>query len=366
MIEATKNFVESNYPGAVVVYGDTDSVMVKFGVSTVAEALKLGPEAAKRVTETLFVRPISLAFEKIYYPYLLINKKRYAGLYWTNAEKHDKLDVKGLENARRDNCGLVRNTMDRCLEFIIENRNIPGAVEYAKNTVRDLLTNKVDLSLLIITKSLATAPEMYGSKQAHVELALRMKKRDPGSAPVSGDRVPFVYILTEKNAKAFEKSEHPLYVMENNLPIDANYYLEQQLRKPLERLFEHLIPDTSVLFHGTHTLHIVKTMPTNKTGLLKFTVKKFTCLKCQKVLEDSRPVCESCESSRPKFKEEAETKVNEKQELYDKYLQQCKDCQGNKYEEVICSNADCEIFYRRLQVKKDLASVKEAMKRFEF
>jgi DNA polymerase delta subunit 1 len=40
----------------------------------------LGSEAAEFVTKK-FVKPIKLEFEKVYYPYLLINKKRYAGLY---------------------------------------------------------------------------------------------------------------------------------------------------------------------------------------------------------------------------------------------------------------------------------------------
>lgn len=43
------------------------------------------------------MRPIKLEFEKIYFPYLLINKKRYAGLLWTNSDKYDKLDTKGVE-----------------------------------------------------------------------------------------------------------------------------------------------------------------------------------------------------------------------------------------------------------------------------
>lgn len=37
-----------------------------------------------------------------------MNKKRYAGLLWTKAEKYDKMDTKGLETVRRDNCLLVR------------------------------------------------------------------------------------------------------------------------------------------------------------------------------------------------------------------------------------------------------------------
>jgi DNA polymerase family B len=56
----------------------------------------LGSEAADFVTKK-FVKPIKLEFEKVYYPYLLINKKRYAGLYWTKPEKYDKMDSKGIE-----------------------------------------------------------------------------------------------------------------------------------------------------------------------------------------------------------------------------------------------------------------------------
>ena len=47
-----------------------------------------------------FVKPIKLEFEKVYYPYLLISKKRYAGLYWTKVEKYDKMDSKGIEVSR--------------------------------------------------------------------------------------------------------------------------------------------------------------------------------------------------------------------------------------------------------------------------
>ena len=47
-----------------VIYGDTDSVMILFGVETVAEAMVLGNEAASYVTEK-FVKPIKLEFEKV-------------------------------------------------------------------------------------------------------------------------------------------------------------------------------------------------------------------------------------------------------------------------------------------------------------
>lgn len=58
-----------------------------------------GAEAADLVSGK-FIKPIKLEFEKVYFPYLLISKKRYAGLYWTRPEKYDKMDTKGIEVSR--------------------------------------------------------------------------------------------------------------------------------------------------------------------------------------------------------------------------------------------------------------------------
>ena len=54
---------------AVVIYGDTDSVMVKFGVKTVGEAMVLGRHAAEQISKQ-FIAPIKLEFEKVYLSFL--------------------------------------------------------------------------------------------------------------------------------------------------------------------------------------------------------------------------------------------------------------------------------------------------------
>lgn len=58
----------------------------------------------------------------MYFPYLLINKKRYAGLLYTRPDAHDKMDCKGIETVRRDNCPLVANLINTCLEKILIDR----------------------------------------------------------------------------------------------------------------------------------------------------------------------------------------------------------------------------------------------------
>eukprot|EP00835_Amoeboradix_gromovi_P004552 NODE_361_length_10144_cov_0.288402.p2 type:complete len:868 gc:universal NODE_361_length_10144_cov_0.288402:9379-6776(-) len=245
MIEQTKCLVESKYNkkngyehDSLVIYGDTDSVMVRFGPTDMHKVMEMGLEAAKYVTKN-FVKPINLEFEKVYYPYLLMNKKRYAGLNWTRPDKYDKMDAKGIETVRRDNCQLVSKVIETCLDLILIKADPNGAVEYAKSMISDLLQNKVDMSLLVITKQLSK--EEYENKQPHVECAKKMKLRDAGSAPNLGDRVAYVIVKGAKGAKTYEKSEDPIYVLDNNISIDTQYYLENQLSKPLLRLFEPIL-----------------------------------------------------------------------------------------------------------------------------
>ncbi|XP_052797645.1 DNA polymerase delta catalytic subunit-like [Mya arenaria] len=372
MIEQTKNYVEETYTiengykhDAKVIYGDTDSVMCKFGVETVADAMKLGKEAADFISDK-FVKPIKLEFEKVYFPYLLINKKRYAGLYWTNPNKYDKMDCKGLETVRRDNCPLVSNLINQCLQLILIDRNPEGGVEYAKNMISDLLCNRIDISNLIITKELTKTDDQYAGKQAHVELANRMKKRDPGSAPQLGDRVPYVIIAAGKKTAAYLKSEDPIYVLENNVPIDTQYYLDNQLSKPLMRIFEPILGEKraeSVLLKGEHTR--TKTLVASKVGgLMSFAKKKSSCIGCKVPLDDDSAVCKHCKTRESELYQKEISTFNALEEKFSRLWTQCQRCQGSLHEDVLCTSRDCPIFYMRKKVQKDLATQDKLMDRF--
>ncbi|KAI0138389.1 DNA polymerase family B-domain-containing protein [Pestalotiopsis sp. NC0098] len=374
MIEKTKDEVEKKYcvangysHDAQVIYGDTDSVMVKFGTTELAEAMKLGEEAANYVSSK-FIKPIKLEFEKVYFPYLLINKKRYAGLYWTKTEKYDKMDTKGIETVRRDNCLLVQTVIEKVLRMILIDRDVPGAQEYVKDMIADLLQNKVDMSKLVITKALTK--EVYDGKQAHVELAARMKKRDAGSAPGLGDRVAYVMIRGAAGAKNFEKSEDPIYVLENNLPIDTRYYLDNQLAKPLGRIFEPILGETKAksLLTGDHTRSISVAAPT-VGGLMKFAKKTMTCMGCKKPLvgkeESEGAVCSNCAPRVGELYNKTLGRVSDLEVRFGRLWTQCQRCQGSMHCEVICSSKDCPIFYMRMKAKKDLEDAGKELKRFD-
>jgi DNA polymerase elongation subunit (family B) len=99
-------------------------------------------------------------------------------------------------------------------------------------------------------QGLTQEAEEYENKAAHVELAKKMKKRDPATAPAVGDRVPYVIIKAAKGAKAYEKAEDPIYALKNNLPIDCQHYLDHHLAQPLMRLFEPIMKNPKELLSG--------------------------------------------------------------------------------------------------------------------
>ncbi|KAI8535591.1 hypothetical protein RHMOL_Rhmol10G0186100 [Rhododendron molle] len=314
MIEHTKKLVEEKFTtlggyehNAEVIYGDTDSVMVQFGVPTVEAAMNLGREAADYISGT-FTKPIKLEFEKVYYPYLLISKKRYAGLLWTKPDKFDKMDTKGIETVRRDNCLLVKNLVTECLHKILIARDIPGAVQFVKNTISDLLMNRMDLSLLVITKGLTKTGDDYEVKAAHVELAERMRKRDAATAPNVGDRVPYVIIKAAKGAK------------------------------PLLRIFEPILKNASKeLLQGSHTRSISISTPSN-SGIMKFAKKQLSCIGCKALISGSdRTLCSHCKGREAELYCKTVANVSELEKLFGRLWTQCQECQGSLHQDVLCT-----------------------------
>ncbi|KAJ1558957.1 DNA-directed DNA polymerase delta, partial [Nowakowskiella sp. JEL0078] len=197
----------------------------------------------------------------------------------------------------------------------------------------------------------------YYGKQAHNELAERMRKRDAGSAPSQGDRVNYVIVKGTKDAAAYEKAEDPIFVLDNNIPIDTKWYLEHQLSNPLLRIFEPILGDKAKsLLTGSHTRSIIVAAPTTG-GLMKFAIKKVTCLGCKVPLgKDEDPtVCTHCKPKEQNLYIRQIEVVNSLETRFSRLWTQCQRCQGSLHNDVICTSQDCTIFYMRKRAQKDVA-----------
>ena len=272
MIEETKTYVEANFPGAKVRYGDTDSVMVEFdvgdrkGVEAIEYSWEIGERAAEECS-ALFKKPNNLELEKVYWPYFLYSKKRYAAKLWTKGKDDqmhmDYIDVKGLQLVRRDNTPHMREVCKELLDVVLTSGDPGPPKELARERANELLSGEIPHDKLILSQSLSdsykvggksvsiNSPESIHINQAHVQVVNKMRQRKPGSEPQSGDRVPYILTKTDNSkAKAFEKSEDPKYVEEHNIPVDYHYYFVNKFLNPVCDLLDPLFENTKQEIFG--------------------------------------------------------------------------------------------------------------------
>jgi DNA polymerase elongation subunit (family B) len=236
---------------AETVYGDTDSLFIAFhpknvetgeflqGKAALEETINLTVEAGKFVTKMLKA-PHDFEFDKVYYPFIIFSKKRYVGhKFEENADKY-VLAFMGVALKRRDYAAIVKRIYSGALNILLHERDVPKAAAFVRQMSVDLVEGKFGLQPLIISKSLR-AEYADPSRIAHKALADRMAARDPGNAPASGDRIPFVYIQPPVGQVApdlqGERIETPTYIKEKGLKPDYMFYIDHQICNPVCQLF---------------------------------------------------------------------------------------------------------------------------------
>jgi DNA polymerase delta subunit 1 len=338
MIEDTKNYVEKHFPGAKVRYGDTDSVMVEFDVGdrTGEEAVKYSWEIGERAAEecsALFKKPNNLELEKVYWPYFLYSKKRYAAKLWTKGKDDqmhmDYIDIKGLQVVRRDNTPHVREVCKELLDVVLTSNDTGPPKELAQKRANELLSGQVPNDKLILSQSLSdsykvggnsvsiTSPQSSQINQAHVQVVNKMRERKPGSEPQSGDRVPYLLVNTgNPRAKAFEKSEDPKYVEENNIPVDYHYYFVNKFLNPVCDLLDPLYDNTKQEIFG-EIIESHKPPPKKREPALSTMKKEELIEECRKQgLDDTGKVADLRERLKQKRQRE-----NSVEDLFKNYEQ---------------------------------------------
>jgi len=223
---------------------NTDSVMVEFdvqgrkGQEAIDYSWVQGELAAEQCTK-LFKAPNDLELEKVYCPYFLYSKKRYAAkMYEKKGDSvvFTKIDVKGLQVVRRDSCPFVRETLKALLGQVLESSDPLPVIAAARKAAQELMTGQVHMEKLLMSKQLASS---YKVPMAHVAVRDKIRARAPGSEPQQGDRVSFVII--KGDGKMYEKAEDPVWVKEKGLEIDYHYYFTNQFKKPVQDLLEPLV-----------------------------------------------------------------------------------------------------------------------------
>jgi hypothetical protein len=240
--------------------------------------MHLTEEAGQLVTQGL-KSPHDFEYDKVFYPFIIFSKKRYVGNKYEEDPEYYSQTSMGIATKRRDNAPVVKTIYGGAIRILLTDKDIEAATRFVQEKTMDLVSGKMSMNQLTISKSLRaeytkdkliaelsqlekkleneddekeieklnklidekTSSMNRASIPAHKILAKRMAERDPGNAPASGDRIPFVYIAAAPGQEASklqgERVEHPSYVKQKGLQLDTKYYIEHQLMNPLSQLF---------------------------------------------------------------------------------------------------------------------------------
>ena len=282
--------------GNMIVH-NTDSVFFKFnltdldnnkiiGKEALAPTIELAKDAGKLATKFL-KNPHDLEYEKTFWPWCLLSKKRYVGVLYENDPDKGKIKYMGIVLKRRDNAAIVKDIYGGIIDIIMKEKNIERAIDFVKENLQNIIDEKFPIDKLIVTKALRGYYK--NPKQiAHNVLADRIGDREQGNRPKPGDRMQYVYIQTDnKKALQGEKIETTNFIKENNLNINYSFYITNQIMKPIQQIFALVLENMNAFKkrHG-YSLHkwkaTVEKLQEKWPDKEKF-LKKYEELRCKEV-----------------------------------------------------------------------------------
>lgn len=404
MVDLAKTCAQEPQFGGVVIYGDTDSIMIRMPhlKSDLPAVFKNLVAICEYVTKKFGRYPVMLQPEKVYYPYLLLDKKRYVGMMYMSPTICKGVDMKGVETARRDSCSYVTETLSIMLDKVMKMTPKPQVLSYIISRLTLLLKHEVELHQLVVSRSLNKTE--YKNQQPHACLAKKMTQRVDGYVAAVGERIPYIFTHQAGKRSVANQAEDPLYAIEHNIPIDYEFYIEHQLKKPIIRMMawifgEGNVKKTEAIIFGNDELRRVprKSNAVSHMGLGRYFVVVPKCLSCGVLVSEQQQqqpnvlhsekisvtettttttssssksftgFCAQCKANGGAAEAHKKMKmdVEELDKIYLGYRAKCAECRGYD-DETACVQVDCAVTFQKAACVKKLKETKQKLETSSF
>lgn len=248
-LEWTMHFI-NNHPAwkAKVIYGDTDSVFVQLPGRSLDDAFVIGDEIAKEIT-CRQPEDVVLKFEKVYYPCILLTKKRYVGRCfeppYIPQQTKAHLDAKGIEMIRRDQCFVVKKLQEKVLRLLFETRDLSLCKSYLHRQYQKILMTSGHHSDSLLLDDFIFYKEVKFGYYASVSsqppgaiVATKAVLHDEMEVPPYNWRVPYLVVQGLPNAPLKNLVYDPKEILKrgSSLRLNVIYYLTKCINPALDRV----------------------------------------------------------------------------------------------------------------------------------
>ncbi|KAL8733631.1 MAG: hypothetical protein Q9166_002041 [cf. Caloplaca sp. 2 TL-2023] len=354
--------------GAEVVYGDTDSLFVYLKGRSKDEAFDIGKDIADTITK-MNPRPIKLKFEKVYFPCVLLAKKRYVGFkYESKEQKEPDFDAKGIETVRRDGTPAEQKIEEKALRILFRTSDLSQVKKYFQRQCSKIMKGKVSIQDFCFAKEVKLGT--YSDKGPPPPGALISTKRmleDPRAEPQYGERVPYVVITGGPGARLIDRCVAPdVLLHDDHNELDAEYYISKNLIPPLERIFNLVGANVRQWYDempkfqrirriDTESLPRSKELILSKKTLESY-MKSSACVVCREKIEEESPICNRCMQQAHTSLLTLRSRQNHAEQKAIHLAKVCRSCAGLAWgDDIGCDSKDCPVFYTRA---RHMASLK--------
>ena len=236
--------------GCICVYGDTDSVMVRFsthpGLTTREDILAdIYRQARELETEATayFPAPNAVEFEALKLPFLMTDKKKvYAAMEYPPSpggwNATPSLLIKGFTVKKRDRCAFVQTIgNDLLLRLLADTETDQTNLAWFEARIRGVFhrppRSPEDLGPFVISCRLN---HEYKSESVVGPCLADKYEEDTGSRPIPGTRLKYVVAKYTDGRKHFKSATIPHLFLRDNMALDVGYYLSKQLLSAIKQL----------------------------------------------------------------------------------------------------------------------------------
>jgi len=252
ILEHNKRLVEAE--GFKVIYGDTDSNLIKIPVSIGKEGTIFIARDLEKILNDSYpgfakntlnadIQYFSIKFEKIYARFFSGGrKKRYAGLLtWKEGKETSIVDVVGFEVKRSDSPKITRESMKTLITMILQGDSYEEIRSTISDVVRKYRKGEYSLDEIGIPGGIGKQLDEYDIPDAQVRAA-KYANEYLGTNFGKGSKPKRLYIKSvpagypRTDVVCFE---YPDQISENFI-IDRDVMLKKSLEDPLSRILDAL------------------------------------------------------------------------------------------------------------------------------
>lgn len=359
---------ENTYWGAKVVYGDTDSLFVYLPGKSRENAFKIGREMATEITKSN-PSPVTLKFEKVYHPCILVSKKRYVGYSFDHErQRASNFDAKGIETVRRDGHPAQQKIVEKALRILFDSQDLSAVKRYVQEQFRKITRGEVSIQDFCFAREVKLGS--YKSDKTappSAVVATKKKANDHRAEPQYRERVSYVVVKGYPGQILRERCIPPEeFLCNEKYELDSNYYIRKTLLPPLQRFFNLLGVDISEWYYSMPKVRELLNYQSKDGGLPVF-MRSVTCIHCRREIKGNlhATLCENCCRNKRDTVSDLLQEQLKKQTNLGKCLTVCRVCCEpytrnllDRMDKVVdqCDSQDCPVYYSRVKYKSALVN----------